>query len=520
MRNLCLFAILFYATTSFAQKASFAISLDLPLEPKMVFWGHLHSDVTGHYVLLAKGGTSSSANNPTRPTLQKYDRNFKLLYSKEFRLFKGDFGNMLYFGNKFLFCTEITDNKAKDFACVVRIVDMNGNFSLPQPVGHIEYQHKSNQPIRAKWLVSKDTSKFLAALIMDDNARLRISLNVHDHQLQKIWSKDFILPYKSAQLINRTWMLANNGQVYLLSKVYKNVLEEEWKIIDGKRQPAFEWKLFHFDPNLEKVQELSITLTDKIVTDLAFELNPQNDMICAGFYADDYNKVIQGIFIKRLNGQNGTEELVNSQAITQQEMQGFHTQEDQGGNLGLDARFHLNNLLLHDDGSIIMTAEQAYNNTQFFQSGKYGGGSETTFYNNEILLINIRPDGQIEWVRMIPKKQEFSNSTAFSGYTLLANDVSLYFLYNDDADNTNTSFSYSPNKITNFRNAIAALVTVSSTGKLSRQKVFNAQEDAGALMVPAAGVQISPEEVFFVTTRTRLMDEAQFKMGVIRLNGK
>lgn len=52
---------------------------------------------------------------------------------------------------------------------------------------------------------------------------------------------------------------------------------------------------------------------------------------------------------------------------------------------------------------------------------------------------------------------------------------------------------------------------------MERRKIFNSKEDADALMAPGEGRQISPNELFFVTTRFKVFGAKRVRMGLVRV---
>ena len=524
MQKLLLLAALLCTGPLFSQKIAVEIGPELKMERDLNFWGHLHSDPTGHYVLLMEDEGSLFSRKDFTPTLQKYDRTFHLVYSKAFRVDEKDvrFGNMLYAGNKFVLGIQLLDRTDKKLTCTATIIGLDGKASKPQKVGVVDYKEKDDRPTEVRWLMSEDTSKMLVVAAADgnhDRQRMKVHLNVHDHQLNKLWSKSFTLPYTQEQLTIRSWTLANDGQVYLLGKVYEEKRNQESKKKGGKRKPAYKLVIFRFQPTVEKAQEFRLDLQDRFVTDVAFRLSPNNDLNCAGFYANDTKGVIQGVFFTRLDGQTGAAEVATRKELSAKDIDNFDTQKDRSGNEGLDSKFEFKELLLRDDGGIVVTAEEAYRvTTSYYSAGRIY--YRTTYYNNEIFITSISPTGQIEWVRLIPKRQEFADTDYFNGYTLMKRSGSMYFLYNDDEDNINQPLTKRAKRISSFRDAVAALVTVDSTGQMERRKIFNSKEDADALMAPGQGRQISANELFFLTTRFKIFGAKRVRMGLVRVGEK
>lgn len=509
------------AGTLSGQKFSVQIGPEFKIDRDMDFWGHLHSDATGHYILLTEGNRGMFSYKSFTPVLQKYDRAFNLSFFREIKVDEDNvqFDNMLYAGQKFVLCTSQNDKKADKMTYAATIVGLDGKAGSTQKIASVSYDGRNNEPNYTIWRISEDTSKILLAAGADhddDDIKSRINLAVLDNKLNKIWNKSIVLPYSQERLSVRSWTIANDGQVYMLGKVYDEGSNRESKKKNGKRRPAYKMIIFRFDATGEKPKELILGLQDKFVTDMTFKLAPNNDLYCTGFYSNDTRGVIQGVFFTHINSQTGQADVANRRELSALEIAGFDTQKDKSGDQGLDSNFDFNRLVLRDDGGIVVTAEQQYVTTTTSMSGT--GMTTTTYYtNNEIFVTSIAPDGDIEWVRMIPKKQTFANTNYFNGYMLMVSDNNMYFLYNEDEDNIGKPLSAKAKRISSFRDAVAGLVTVTSDGRMDRRKIFDSKEDADALMVPADGVQISTNELFFITTRFRLFGSKKLRMGLVQV---
>ncbi len=523
MRNprLTLIALLM-ASALYGQKFSVEIGPEFKTTRDQSFWGHLYSDPTGHYVLLTEGKRGMFGYKSFTPMLQKYDRSFKLDFFKEIKVDDEDiqFDNMFYAHQKFILSTHKNDKKADRVTYTATIIGMDGKAQKPQRVAAIEYENKDTEPNYVSWRISEDTSKVLLAIWADHNdndLKTKLALTVQDNQLNKLWNKTFNMPYTQERLLVRNWTVANDGRVYMLAKVYDEKNNKEVKKKNGKQLAAYKMVILRFDDSGEKPKEFVLNLAGKIVTDVTFKLSHEGDLYCAGFFANDKKQVIQGVFYTRINGQSGEAELATSKELTAQEIASFDTEKDKSGDEGLDSNFDFKNLVLRDDGGIIVTAEQVYVTTSTTMTGNR---MRTVYYynNNEIFVTSISPDGNIEWVRMIPKKQTFVDTNYFNGFTLMVSGSNLYFLYNEDEDNIGKPLTAKAKRISSFRDAVAGLVTVSADGKMERRKIFNSKEDADALMVPADGRQISPNELFFVTTKFKMFGSKKLRMGLVRVN--
>lgn len=197
------------------------------------------------------------------------------------------------------------------------------------------------------------------------------------------------------------------------------------------------------------------------------------------------------------------------------DIENLDTKKDRSGNEGLSSNYDFNKLILREDGGVLVTAEKVY--ITFSSSSTGNRMSNTTIYHNdEVFVTSVAPDGKIEWVKVIPKKQQGSVSM-FNGYMTMVSGSNVYILYNDDEDNIKLPLTAKAKGLSSFKDAAAALVTISAEGKASRRQIFDSKADAEALMVPGDGEQISPNELLFVTTKFKLLGKTSLRLGLVRM---
>lgn len=504
-----------------AQKLSVGIGPEIKIDRAVGFWGHLHANASGHYVLLTETTTGWFGGGTVEPILQKYDRNFNLVFSKEIQVDDKDinFGNMLYGKGHFLFCTQQLDKSDRKATFHVTKIGMDGKTGKPAKVATVTYKEKNDLPNFINWRISDDSTKLLLATLADDNdddLSAKTAITVMDNHAEKIWAKGFTLPYSQEQLTLRSWTVSNNGDVYMLAKVFDERRSKSTKKVDGKKVPAYRMIIFHFKQGIDTPKEYVLGLNNSFVTDVTFKLSPQNDLYCAGFYSNDTKGVLQGVFFTRINGATGEVTLATKKEISDKDLANLDTSKDRSGDKGLESSFEFNNLIVRSDGSIVMLAEDAYFYTSTYRVGN-SWVTRTTYVNNEVFVGSISAEGIFEWVRVVPKKQIFEDTRVFSGYSYMIDDQNLYILYNDDEDNLDRKLTEKARRISSFRDAVASVVTIDRQGEMKRKKLFDAKEDADALMAPGNSRQIGPEELFFTTTRFKLLSKKRMRLGLMEV---
>ena len=178
--------------------------------------------------------------------------------------------------------------------------------------------------------------------------------------------------------------------------------------------------------------------------------------------------------------------------------------------------YSLDNLILRSDGGALLIAEQYFvyerydYNDPFYYGGWYGyrysrfnrfydpyyrGNTQRdVYYNyNDIIIVNIRPNGEIEWTARIPKQQETINDGGYySSYAYSVVRDKIYFVFNDNARN----FDGESNRIYNYngRNSVVAMATLSKDGSVVTEPLFS-NRDADVIARPMICRQIGKREM-------------------------
>jgi hypothetical protein len=149
-------------------------------------------------------------------------------------------------------------------------------------------------------------------------------------------------------------------------------------------------------------------------------------------------------------------------------------------------KYKLNDFILRDDQGAILIAEQTFEDVICFYDNRTGLQTcNTHYYYNDIIVININPDGTVAWVRKIPKQQETINDDGlFSSYLMYKRDNTIYLLFNDDIRNFTQqqlpfgTFDAEPFNMTAPHRAQVALVTVTAdtAGIVTKKPFFNAKD--------------------------------------------
>jgi hypothetical protein len=168
--------------------------------------------------------------------------------------------------------------------------------------------------------------------------------------------------------------------------------------------------------------------------------------------------------------------------------------------------YDLDRLVLREDGGAILVAEQYFVNVVTTYSGGSNGASTpvtTYYYNyNHLVIININPDGSIQWANKISKRQITSNDGGFySSYTFSVVKDKMYFIFNDNPKNLQNKAN---DKLYNFalKGGVVVLVEMDKHGNMQKQALFNARE-AEVITRPKVCEQVSANDVVIFGQKRR-----------------
>lgn len=475
----------------------------------------------GFYVLRTKIPTSSTMK--PRAYVEYYTKEMKLRKSVEMELkYKNkrrDFEDVISFGGELYLMTSFNNEVQKKnylFKQKISKRSLVASKSLDM-IAETEARNKENEGTFG-FSISRDSSKLLIynQLPYQRKNPERFALHVFDDDFEKLWTKNIILPYPDHSFRVEEYRIDKKGNVYLLG-----VLFQDQAGFRRRGAPNYKYVILAYTQDGTDVQEYEINLQNKFITDLTFRVADSGDLICSGFYSDKGTYSVKGTYFFKLNAT--TKEIFNENhrefefEFLTEYMSDRNKRKAMEAERAGDTRrapelyqYALDELILRSDGGAVLVAEQFYvyqerdfNNTPFIGYGGFYRSSYynrqfdfTTFYNyNDILVVNIRPNGEIEWTARIPKRQTTENDGGyFSSYAMSIVRDKLYFVFNDNGRNFDENVP--DNRLYNFngRNSVIALAEVSKEGKVNINPLYS-NRDASIVTRPKVCKQIGKNQM-------------------------
>ncbi len=354
------------------------------------------------------------------------------------------------------------------------------------------------------------------------------AFRVFNDQFEEMWSKDIILPYNNNQFTVEEYRVDNEGNVYLLGVIF---MDKSKRRRQGKAN--YQYVILAYENNGEDFTEYKVEENEKFITDLTFRIGNRGQLICAGFYSEKRSYSIKGTCYFKIDRKN--KEVLDrnfrafdfeflTEYFSDRKKRKAQRNKEKGRMDKVPEMYNyaLNDLILRSDGGAVLVAEQFYiyeqDDFNTFGANRFGFNNNMriiTYYNyNDIIVVNIKPTGEIEWATRIPKKQTTTDDGGYySSYAMSIIRDKIYFVYNDNGRNFNLDGKTS-SKFYNFngRSSVIALAQISKDGSLQTFPMAS-NRDVGTLARPKVCKQIGKREMLIYGERGR-----NYKLGSLTFN--
>lgn len=345
-----------------------------------------------------------------------------------------------------------------------------GNFKLGSWGGSVGIQ------------MSRDSSKVLLYSDIQDKKKENdeFKFQVFDTELNELWSNMVKVPYENQLFDIQKVKVDNDGNVYMVGLKYK-----ERRKLFSRGDANYEYKILAYTQNGATEKEYDVKMGDRFLSDLQLAIDESGDLICGGFYSDQNTFNVKGSYFLRIDKETQEVKAESFKEFSIESM--FQESSDKakakaekkkakGKNVELFS-YDLDEIILRADGGAVMIGEQFYTRTYTRTDAQGNMSSTTYFYFNDIIVVNVSPSGEIEWVELVPKRQSSSNDGGFfSSYASAVVDDKLYLVFNDHANNLMRKEGDKVYRFTGRKDALVVLVEIDKEGNETREALFTVRE--------------------------------------------
>ena len=556
MSNLFLFSIKYEKMRKYSFCLIFVNILFLPLlligqvaeeTPAALTWGNemkepsntflseiLGTDGKGFYALREKVVTATTGEHPQKIFLEYYNKDMKLKKAKEidlrYKKKKRELEKVLYWNSELYLLTSFNNQAHK------------ANYLFMQPIKKTSFNLSSKlkkiseTPARDKYRegkfdfhISKDSSKLLiySQLPYKKKEPERFALQVFDDQFEKVWEKNIKLPYPDNQFAVEEYRVDEEGNVYLLGVYY-----QDNSGFRRKGKPTYKYIVLAYTNDGDDVEEYQVDLKEKFITDLTFRIGNDGKIVCSGFYSERGNYSIKGTYFFQLDPKSGKVSNQNLKEFDFDFVTEYYSdnQKRKAKKAALEnndrraaelSQYSLNELILRSDGGAVLIAEQYYiqrvqNNNYYDYWGRYNYynrnrfDEEYLYHYNDIIVVNIRPNGEIQWSARIPKRQETRNDGGYySSYAMAVVRDKMYFVFNDNGKNFSKQKQGKRFRF-NGSQSIIALAEINKNGSVKTYPLAS-NRDEGIITRPKVCRQIGKREMVIFGERGKRFKFAELE---------
>jgi hypothetical protein len=257
-----------------------------------------------------------------------------------------------------------------------------------------------------------------------------LSMYVFDAELNAIWDSEFTMPYTETMMDNLDFAITSNQKAYFLIKKYK--AERTRANREDPNNESFALLVTDGEGDLEEV-EFSLG-NDNMIVDAFLKESTDNKIICAGYFRKPKSYAPDGAFVSIYTEEGGIEEtqlyeftlefIKKYNRLSERKKKKLDEKEKTGEVSMTNLRMRKIRIL--NDGSIVLAGEIFYITSHTDSKGN----THTTYHYLDVILTKINADGELGWMRKLPKRSTVESFKLFTSanYT--------YVLFSDNPKNS------------------------------------------------------------------------------------
>ena len=444
----------------------------------------LGSDESGIYILKTK---TKRKGIDSEVVIARYDDQMNMEKSVEVDLGAGEKDRTFAFsknldGNIFLF-TGFPDKKSDRNRLFVQ--QLNKQTLLPEG----KSREIASFEMGGGW-VSRDEGDYKIRQSLDKSKVLiyyriptkkkeleRFGFVILDSGMQPVWGDEVSVPFEEGLFDLEDFAVDNHGKAYILGRVFN----EKHKSV-RKGEPNYSYRILTYVEKGLKPRVNRVQLPGQFITNMRIAVTTDRQIFCVGYYSDLGTMRAKGAYFMIMDGQ--TDEVLKESKedfsiglITQFESKRTKKKAKRRDAKGKDVEMTnhvVREIVLRDDGGIVMVGEQY--RVEVIRVVLQNGGTrnEYHYYYGDLLITNVDHNGNIEWIKKIPKYQHTINDYGFySSYALSVVQSSLFFLFNDHPENLMYDGEGRPKRFSGSKKSLAVMVEMDASGKQSKTPIFS-----------------------------------------------
>lgn len=262
----------------------------------------------------------------------------------------------------------------------------------------------------------------------------------YDADLNKISGNEITMPYKRIREENLDYMLDNAGNIYMLAKVFHDDTKEDIK--KNEQVPNYHVEMFLIRSGSTDIAISKIDNKDKFPSELQLCGTDKDFIVCTGYYSDQGSHYVYNLHTSNIEGfvyfkvkpdgsiHDHVLHEIPRNIFDDYESEDFrkYNEKNKKEGLLLFDNIAISSVTLDKDGGVLLVGEQSY----YSSGGQYG---IATYKYDHILMTKIKTDGELAWIKKIPKHQYSSMGTGGMSFQYFTENENHYFVFLDNKKN-------------------------------------------------------------------------------------
>lgn len=453
--------------------------------------------------------------------LKKFTNDLELV--KEFEIEiddkKEDIYRLVEFGDKLLLLTQKDDTKEN--IIIYNTYEVNtSNLSLGTGKTLITFPYKNNRnKFKPDVKISQNDEFLLFIGDKEDKKEDKSSVLfwVMDKNLEQAWEYSFEVEHDPKYLTLYDYMIDNDGNVFYVVK-HKSTVREEKRVYD--------YTLYNCKFSDKSTSKNLLSMGEEFISDLKISVWKEQDLNVTGFYSNEQYGEVNGVFFGTLDKETSQLEIkgkkdisveVLKQGESEKTKKKIDRKKDRKNKKGKElelASFDIKDIINKEDGGVVMIAERSYSYTTVTTRTDPNTGATTTtttvhFVNGNIIVVDISPEGVVNWTHKIRKYQHESNSDYGGSYALLVAKNKLYFVFNDHVKNHDVSRKVGDLYNANFgkKKGVATIYELNEEGNALKDILYSNKELNG-ILIPKFSSQTGKDNGLIIFAPTKKGNKA------------
>ena len=295
-----------------------------------------------------------------------------------------------------------------------------------------------------------------------------IGLCLLDSNLNTVYNKEIRMPYNEKKMDNIDYLGVSNGDAFILTKVF---YDNTRKNINMLGQINYSFELLKIAKDSLSYIKMPLDISDKHLGSIRINEVDSGNILCAGYtYKGRATDNVDGAIYFKINNQGKVFDLKQCPIPISIIGQYSYDLEDERPEF---EELQLRHLVFNADGSQLLIGEKSY------KVAHWGGNGRAayfyfTYHYDDILVIKLNKEGNLEWMKKLPKKQKGMTGQGGQSFKYMSGSNCHYFLFLDNIKNKDLSVIDQPKQHVNAMGGyLAAYKIDDNIGEVTKEYILN-----------------------------------------------